>query len=104
MTPERIVSFCAPNSELVFMIGSRFAGQYRMYAAIRNAQTRRMLSGLRRCRCEPQRGQRALPDSGCASSLGTCRETSVHASHANSPAAAAVVGAMAVLTIAAARA
>ena len=65
-TPVRIVSFCAPNSELVSIIGSMLAGMYRIIAAIRNAHVRARLSGLRKCRCAPQRGQRASWACGAA--------------------------------------
>src|SRR5258705_12165923 len=46
-TPLRIVSFSEPNSELVFITGSMFAGMYSTIAAIRNAHVRAKLAGLR---------------------------------------------------------
>jgi hypothetical protein len=40
------------------MIGKTLAGTYKIYEAMRNAQVRAILSGLRRWRAEPQRRQR----------------------------------------------
>ena len=57
MTPLMIVSSCDDSSVLVFMIGSTFAGMYRMYAAISSAHVRARLFGLRTCSVAAQRGQ-----------------------------------------------
>ena len=52
-----MVSDSEPNSELVYIIGSILAGIYRIIAEISSAQLREILSGLRRCKGPPQRGQ-----------------------------------------------
>src|SRR5215472_2519468 len=56
-TPLMIVSFCVPNSELVSMTGSTFAGIYSTIAAMRNAHVRERLATLRICSALTQRGQ-----------------------------------------------
>ncbi|VWB53275.1 hypothetical protein BLA6860_02446 [Burkholderia lata] len=57
MTPLMIVSSCEPTIDAVRMIGSRFAGMYRIAAASSSAHVRIRLFGVRKWRTLPQRAQ-----------------------------------------------